>query len=303
MKNFSFLRSADAVTIIFVLFLTVLEIFFFSRIPGGSIYIVSNLAIIVCVYACAKHISEKKEKSNAVIRVFRDWYLVPAILFIYTQASSISHPINQTDYDSVLIAIDLKIFGVNPTQWIYQFANPLLTEILQISYSSYYLFFVFLFYELYKKNMMQEFEEGGLLIVYGFYLSYVGYLLIPAVGPRFTLHDFHSLNTELPGLFLTPYLREIINSGGGVIAEGDLLQFVHRDVFPSGHTQLTLTAMYIAFSNRVSIRWGLLGVGSLLIISTIYMRYHYVIDVAAGFVFFVFAVWSGKKIHRWWIQR
>ena len=32
--------------------------------------------------------------------------------------------------------------------------------------------------------------------VFGFYLSYLGYFALPAVGPRYTLHDFNSLDAE-----------------------------------------------------------------------------------------------------------
>ena len=148
--------------------------------------------------------------------------------------------------------------------------------------------------------MITEFNQGALLVVFGFYLSYIGYILFPAIGPRFTLHNFQLLGNELPGIFLTPYLREFINAGGGVGSGVNPMLHVHRDAFPSGHTQLTLTLMYIAFVNRTSIRWSLLVVGSLLIISTIYMRYHYVIDVLAGILLFFVTIYFGKKIHRWW---
>ncbi len=301
MKFFRFLRSADIVTILFLFLMCGIEIFFASRLEHYLYYIPLNAVLIAFIFFAGKRLSQQQEKKNLSLSIAYDWYLVPNILFIYMQASSIAYPLHGKDFDSVLIAVDQWMFGVDPTQWVYQFSHPIITEILQIAYSSYYLFFIFLFYELYKKNMMKEFEEGALLIVYGFYLSYIGYMLFPAIGPRFTLHDFNSLNTDLPGLFLTPYLREFINSGGGVSAGSNPILSVHRDAFPSGHTQLTLTAMYIAFKNKTTIRWGLLIAGSLLIISTIYMRYHYAIDVFAGVIFFLLTIWGGKKIHQWWV--
>lgn len=38
----------------------------------------------------------------------------------------------------------------------------------------------------------------------------------------------------------------------------------------------------------------------LLIIGTIYLRYHYVVDLIGGVIFFLFTIWSGKKIQMWW---
>ncbi len=301
MKRFSFLRSADLVTIIFVTALSIVEMIFASRIGQYLLFVPLNIILCLFIYFSSRYTHRHGLRKNIVITLLRDWYLIPCILFIYTQASSITHPIHGRDYDSILIAIDRGMFGLNPTQWISQFAHPFVTEILQIAYSSYYLFFVFLFYELYRRTDHHDFQNGALLVVYGFYLSYIGYLIFPAIGPRFTLHNFFATNSELPGLFLTNYLREIINTGGGILpGTSDPAALVHRDAFPSGHTQLTLVAMYIAFMYKTKIRWWLFAGGSLLIISTVYMRYHYVIDVLFGMLFFLLTIWSGKRINEWW---
>lgn len=303
-KYFSFFTSADIVTIWFSLFLSLVEIIFARRIPHWYAMVAANAAFVFFIYANARHIKNAKERANRFIRIMRDWYLVPAIFFIYTQASSIAHSVHGRDYDDVLIAIDQWLFGVNPTEWLAQFAHPVLTEILQLAYSSYYIFFIALFFEFYRRQNLAHFYSGAMIIVYGFYLSYIGYLLVPAVGPRFTLHNFFAYDVELPGLFLTPFLREIINTGGGIaVGAANPVDFVNRDVFPSGHTQLTLTAIYLSFTMHSKNTWWLLPVGTLLIIATVYLRYHYVIDVLAGICFFFFTIWSGKKIDRWWNER
>ena len=301
MKRISFFRSSDFITLTFIAALSIIEVIFSSRIQHWFFLVALNVSLIVSIVFSSWYVYRKRNTGNSIVALFRDWYLVPCILLIYTQTSSINHSIHQRDYDDILIAIDRFIFQGDPTQWIYQFSHPLITEILQIAYSSYYLFFVALFFELYRRNDRNDFDSGAMLIVYGFYLSYIGYLLLPAIGPRFTLHNFFSIETELPGIFLTEYLRAIVDSGGGIPAGvPNPIDFVHRDAFPSGHTQLTLAAMYVAFTTKTKIRWWLFVAGSLLIISTIYMRYHYVTDVIVGVAFFFFTVWSGKRINNWW---
>jgi len=300
-KKVAFLTSADFITIVFLLFISIVEIIFSTAITQWYILVLQNILAITFILTAARYVDLQKESVSPIIRIARDWYPVPGILYIYTQASSIAHSLHGKDYDTLLIAADRWLFGTDPTVWLYQFSHPLLTEILQLAYSSYYLFFLALFYDFYRRNNKQDFYSGGMMIVYGFYLSYIGYMFVPAVGPRFTLHNFLTFDQELPGILFTPYLREIINSGGG-ISSGALnpLDVVHRDAFPSGHTQLTLTAMYLAFNRKSKHRWWLLIVGSLLIVSTVYLRYHYVIDVIAGVLFFFFTLWSGKRVHRWW---
>lgn len=303
-QHFAFLTSADVVTVTFLICLSVVEIIFHNRIDLWYVLIIRNAAAVLFIVNIAQYVDRRKERASPIIRLVREWYLVPAILFIYTQASSIAYSLHGRDYDDILIGIDRFLFGLDPTVWAYRFAHPVITEILQLAYSSYYLFFIALFFELYRRRNRTDFHSGAMMIVYGFYLSYIGYLLVPAVGPRFTLHDFFLYDKELPGILLTPILRDVINAGGG-IAEGvsNPIDFVHRDAFPSGHTQLTLTAMYLAFTRRSMHRWWLLVVGSLLIIATIYLRYHYMIDVVAGVAFFFLTVWSGKHLDRWWNER
>jgi membrane-associated phospholipid phosphatase len=137
--------------------------------------------------------------------------------------------------------------------------------------------------------------------VYGFYLSYLGYFLLPAIGPRFTLHDFYAINKELPGLFFTPWMRDFINAGESIsFSMANAADHVQRDVFPSGHTQLTLIVVYVGHWYKLKTRWIMTVLAGLLIISTIYLRYHYVVDLLGGVLFFVFTIWSGKKIQAWW---
>jgi membrane-associated phospholipid phosphatase len=156
--------------------------------------------------------------------------------------------------------------------------------------------------ELFIRNDRERFSYVLFVIVYGFFLSYIGYAAVPAVGPRFTLHDFSAISTELPGLFLTEPIRALLNAGES-IPKGELsnaIRFVQRDAFPSGHTELTLIALYLASQYRLRSRYVLYLFGSLLFVSTVYLRYHYVIDLLAGAVFMLAAIWTAPKLFAWW---
>jgi hypothetical protein len=61
-------------------------------------------------------------------------------------------------YDSVLAQWDKTIFSVNPTEWIYQFSNPILTEWLQFSYMTYYVMPLILGLEFIFGNKENEFD-------------------------------------------------------------------------------------------------------------------------------------------------
>lgn len=297
-KLLSLLSPADFVSIVFLLFLIALNLIFFARVPQWFELVAINLAVIVVVLFLAWGAKEKK--TRLLIGLHR-WYCYLIILFIFKELYLMVRPIHPIDYDQVLIAIDRWVFGVNPTQWMAQFAHPVVTEILQIAYFSYYILFIILGVELYRRYAIEDFDKAAFMIVYGFYLSYLGYFSLPGVGPRFTLHDFSLLETDLPGVFLTNALRAIINAGESIPQIRDhAIDLVQRDVFPSGHTQLTIIVMTLGFRYRLKARWLLLSLGSLLILATVYLRYHYVVDLVAGALLAWFTVWSGDKLEVWW---
>jgi membrane-associated phospholipid phosphatase len=291
------LTSADLATVIFLNLLSILCVIFSSRISSWMLLIVVNTILTFLIFI----IANVGSSSPSWLKFVRDWYPVPMVLFVFKETYLMVHPIHPTDYDAVFASIDHWMFGVYPTRWMASFSFPLLTEILQICYASYYFILVSVFVELYSKKKYEEFFTGAFLLVYGFYISYAGYFAFPGVGPRFFLHNFQNLNKDLPGIFLTNFLRDFVNAGESIPrGVSNAMDFAQRDIFPSGHTQLTLVALYIAFKNKIRIRWILVPFAVLLIVATVYLRYHYVIDVIAGGGAFLFTIWSGLKIDTWW---
>jgi membrane-associated phospholipid phosphatase len=210
-------------------------------------------------------------------------------------------PIRGQDYDWMFIEIDRWIFGTDPTVVLYKFSFPLLTEILQIIYSMFYFLPIILALVLLKKRKFLALDFAIFSVVYGFYISYLGYFAFPAIGPRFTLFNFAQLDKQMPGLLLTKYLREYVNLGESITSTTiNPGLYVQRDVFPSGHTMITLVVMYLSVRLNSRSRYFFIPIGSLLIFATVYLQYHYVIDLVGGLIFMIFSMWSGKYIFNWW---
>lgn len=294
----SFLSPVDLVSTVFLLLLILLNLVFYGRIPLWRELVFIDAVAIVAIFFTAWLAESKRTK--ILIGIHR-WYCYLFVLFVFKEIYQMIHRINPTDYDQLFISIDHWMFGVNPTQWLYQFSSPLITEILQTAYFSYYLIFILVGVEIYRRYPIDKFDHAAFLIVYGFYLSYLGYFLLPGVGPRFTLHSFAQLDHDLPGLFFTPFFRAIINAGES-IPQGspNPIDIVQRDVFPSGHTQLTLVCTYLAYHYRLRSRWVVATLAALLIIGTVYLRYHYVVDLLGGAMFFWLTIWTGNKLESWW---
>ena len=298
-KNyFMNLYATDLLIISFATFLTILNLIFYSRVEYWVNHIFFNTLFTILILVIAKIDSEKK---NFFWEQVHYWYILPIIFISFKEIYFMVKPIAGADCDQHLIAIDKFIFGVNPTQYLHQFANPILTEVLQIAYASFFIMPLVLLLELQIRKRILRFKFLAFSLVLGFILSYIGYFLFPAIGPRFTLHEFNMTNIELPGLWLTNYLREIINAGESIPAgTPNPIEVVQRDVFPSGHTQMTLITIYLAHKFKTRTRYYVYPIGTMLIFATVYLRYHYVIDLIGGLFFMIMTMYLSKILFNWW---
>jgi membrane-associated phospholipid phosphatase len=276
---FGNLKAGDLITIIFLNLISLFAIVFNQKIEIWWMLITGNLISTSLIVFLTYYAHNK----TGILRIIRDWYWYPFILLIFKEIYVLIQSLGLGDQDKVLIFIDKMIFGTDPTGWFYRFANPVLTEYLQICYSMFYFILLSAPFFSYIKKHYDEYYYAYFVILLGFYISYIGYLLVPAIGPRFTLHDFYAMNSELPGLFFYKPIRMLINLGESIPPDTIIAAtLAQRDCFPSGHTEMTLLAIYLTFKFNQKIKWILLVVGGSLIIATVYLRYHYVIDVIAG---------------------
>ncbi len=76
------------------------------------------------------------------------------------------------------------------------------------------------------------------------------------------------------------------------------LENTKTDAFPSGHTAVVLTTLYYAWKSREKKLFAVLfPVVAALIFSTVYLRYHYVIDVIAGVLLAAFTIRLAPKFY------
>ena len=192
------------------------------------------------------------------------------------------------DIDPCLVRIDLFIFGVHPTVWMEQWISPWLTDLMSIAYISYYFIPVVLIVTLYLKGRMKEFNRSVFILAFGYYISFIGYILFPATGPRNMLTHLQSVPLE--GSFITDFVRDIL----------DTLEHNKRDCMPSGHTQISLMVLCLAYRYEKLLFRILLPFVCGLILSTIYLRYHHVIDLFVGAAFATGCMIMGPRLYRWW---
>jgi len=252
----------------------------YSLFVGSAILVASpkdsfDLALVaihiclVLVIAGVAYLAKSKSGNPFFVQI-RNWYPALMIPFFYRELSYVVPRVNPHDIDTWLIQLDFFIFGVHPTVWFERFTYPILTEILQIAYSSYYFLPILLGVALSRNDRRMTFIHvffGTVLVIL---VSYVGYVFFPAVGPRFSLHHLQTIS--LKGCFLTLAIRELLND----------LELITRDCFPSGHTMVTIVVTYYAWKYKRTLFYCFLPVTILIVSSTVYLRYHYAVDIIAG---------------------
>ncbi len=266
------LKSSELINTGFTLLFTLVLVFNFNSIENSTSLLAGYILLLI-----VQVIFIKVQPKSKTVEYLKDIALpVVSVLFIFDSMTYIVHGVNPEDIDPLLIMADYRLLGVYPTVWLERFINPVLTEILQLCYSTYYFLPVILGISLKMKKEEQGFQEGLSLIILCFYLSYVGYILFPALGPRYTMA--HLQHIELKGVFTFKWIYHTLNS----------LEGIKRDAFPSGHTGITLTVLYVAYKYHRRLFFIYLPISVLLVFATVYCRYHYFVDVIGGVgLFFV----------------
>ena len=228
---------------------------------------------------------------NVTSFAFRNWYPIIYVTLCYREMALIIPAIRHSDADRWLADVDFQFWHANPTIWLERIYNPALTEYLQIVYTLFVPAVILVGVLLWLKTRYAEFQYYTFLIATGFLVSYVGYLMVPARGPRFLLKSLE--HAPLQGLWLFHNLQSTL----------DRLESAHYDCFPSGHTELTILACWgtrqisnpvfrIYFAYTLSI-----------IFATVYLRYHYTVDVLAGIATALILICVSPWVYRSLLER
>jgi membrane-associated phospholipid phosphatase len=294
------LYASDVLTIGFVGILAAVALAGAPRIPDWRHVVATSVLLALAVSWLAWLHARTRSR---IVRFLHGWALAPMVYVLYRELHLVTGPLHQGRVlDGWLIAADRWLFGVEPTAWAGAFARPVFTEVLQVAYTSFYVLILMVGGELWRRADERGFRQYLFACGLTFYVSFLGYLLAPAVGPRFALYDVATIERQMPGLWLTPYLRSFVNAGGLVpsgVAPSLAPALAHRDAFPSGHTMVTIVLMCWAWRERLAVRWFVIPAGLLLIVATIYLRYHYVVDVVAGIVLAAGCVAAALPLHAW----
>jgi membrane-associated phospholipid phosphatase len=257
------LWAVDKVILSYVVFTSVVLAGWWRMIPDAPVLAALHLGGVTLLLIEIK-------VPNPTSWHFRCWYPLLYVAACYKEMAMLIPAIRHSDADGWLAAADFRFWGAHPTIWLERVYSPALTEYLQIVYTLFVPAVLLVAFLLWRGRRYGEFQYYAFLIALGFLASYVGYLVVPARGPRFLLKPLEHL--PLRGLWLFENMQHTL----------DRLESAAYDCFPSGHTELTVLACWSSrlVSNRLF--WAYFYYTLSIIFATVYLRYHYTVDLLAG---------------------
>jgi membrane-associated phospholipid phosphatase len=211
------------------------------------------------------------------------------ILYVgfYRETGELNHMFVPDYLDPNFIQLDQQIFGEQPSlTFMQRLPYWPVSELFYVAYFSYYLMIVGVGLALFLRDRRQFFHYVS-VVSFVFYVCYLIYIFTPVMGPRI----FHRVinGYELPAEFQPLVLPEF----PAAVQAGPFFQIMRwiyhtfeapGAAFPSSHVTVAIATAFFSFRYLPRIRVIHTVMVVLLCLSTIYCRYHYAVDVAAGVV-------------------
>jgi membrane-associated phospholipid phosphatase len=233
----------------------------------------------------------QKSTASVTVKFLRSYLHIPFYGIIFSAYQSFVHKINPADYDTLLLKADLAVFGFDITRWFEPHISKILTEVLTLSYFSYYILptltFVLLFFAKDPAAFLKA-RNYLLAIVIAWYGAFIFYIVLPAAGPDIAFPEHYTVTLQ----GLSPITNMYLESLGKYLRES----FV-RNTFPSMHFGIILITNYFAYRfKRKYFLFVTLPLGTLLAIATVYLRQHYLIDLAGSLPVAAISIYLANKI-------
>jgi hypothetical protein len=181
--------------------------------------------------------------------------------------------------DNLLLQWDRDLLGETPAVVLEPWLYPRLED---VAMAGYLFFFFYLLggpgYYCFRDLPVFRKCIVGLFTMYG--LAFTGYTLFPAGGPHYAM-AFH---TALHGPWLVDWTLAAVNRGSNRV-----------DVFPSVHVAASLYLLLFDWQHYRRRFWWVLGPCMVLWCATLYLRFHYFVDLLAGVAVALVGWWTARK--------
>ncbi len=258
--------------------------------PGSSaIWALAGFAIVLVVWGVgialtlirpARRWLRASRRRAEAAELIRDLAAFGLCFSVYASLQWAVPLLNPRLFDPQLAALDRLLFGAPPALWFDPVVSPSLTLLFSLCYFLHFPLFFVTPLVLFLQGRHRERADVALGLMLAMYLGFVGYFFIPALGPFAGLADAftHPLDDNP--------LRSIVSDYG-----------VGLGTFPSLHAGIAAVVLAFAWRDNRRLFWLLLPVALSIWLSTLYLRYHYVVDLLAGWALALACRWLAPRIN------
>ncbi len=244
----------------------------------------SLLAQLLVLYLLASYLLQRRELGAwRGAQALRFVAIAISLIFGHDALGIFLGNFGRMGYEGFLWKFDLWLFGAHPSVLLESVQHPWLTEWFQIWYTGYFFLPVPLGIALVMQNRRDDLQRYGFFLCAIIYTVFAGYVILPCRTPEMLnrallaageapLYDW---SNELTGVWLAQPLRELIWRGSSNI----------WDAFPSGHTAISLLCAMAAWKYERRLFWPVAFIAAQVIASTVYLRYHYLLDLLISILF------------------
>lgn len=242
-----------------------------------------------------------KHPDNRLLDFLRHFYPIVLYTAMYRETELLNQMFHAGYWDTHFLRLESRLFGMQPgLELVVRFPSRWLAELLYASYFSYYLMIGGIgFFLLWRDR--RQFAHFVSVVSFLFYVCYTIYIFVPVVGPRIVYR----------GLVDVPLPQDVVSGISADTPESVQSAVFFRIMgwiydhfeaagaaFPSSHVAVALCTVYFSFLYLRRVRYLHLVASILLCISTVYGRYHYVVDVVAGVAVAAVLVPLGNWLYR-----
>jgi len=209
------------------------------------------------------------KKIPGPLQVIRDWYPVPLFLLFYKEVEVFAASFGNWSLTGIVSRAEVALFSGHPSIYLSEAYNwVVLSE---------YLHFCYFFHNIqipliggyWYVTRRPVFREMLFLLCTTLCLSYIFYILFPVDSPFYLSEP---PGAPIAGNFFYELVHYVSERGG---ARGG--------AFPSSHVSVSLIIWFTAWYRQRKLAYLLAPITAGLIAATVYGRFHYVLDLVAGF--------------------
>lgn len=209
----------------------------------------------------------ERRRQPAVARAVRCALAIVLLPVVFSALCWILPGAHPEPYQLAFLRLDAALFGGEATVRLRDALPSGLRSALQLSYAAFYLLPIGAALAVGRRRGLLAFDRCVALLVGGFLFSYLGYLLVPTLGPK----DVMPM-APAAGSAWADALHAALND-----AEAN-----PWNCFPSGHTMMSLVSMALVRRWAASALWWAAPLAVSIVLSTMALRYHWPVDVVGG---------------------